>query len=75
MRFGGGHATREANLLGLVPLLRIESVRQELQLDGEQTTVIEDLSISLREDFKEDLQSLLAQRKTTPRPKDRHDRR
>ena len=62
-RLGGAlrqaQSQREANFLGLVPLLRVESVRQELKLNGQQTTVVEDLSISIREDFKDNLQSLL----------------
>ena len=56
---------RGGELLGLVPLLRVESIRKELKLDNEQTTVVEELSVSIREDLGVEIHSFLRSLRNT----------
>lgn len=45
--------------LGMVPLLQIDSVRRELQVDEEQATQIESFTVQIHEDFAEEIRFLL----------------
>ncbi|MCG8447963.1 MAG: hypothetical protein MI725_00090 [Pirellulales bacterium] len=55
--------SRDTQVLGLAPLLRVESIRQELKIDEHQSTVVEDISISIREDLGEEIRALLRLRR------------
>lgn len=45
-------------VLGYVPLLQVDSVRNELKLEGDQATQVETLTIKIREDFADDIREL-----------------
>jgi hypothetical protein len=45
--------------LGYVPLLQVDSVRNELKLEGDQATQVETLTVKIRADFADDIRELL----------------
>jgi Spy/CpxP family protein refolding chaperone len=45
--------------MGMVPLLQIDSVKQELKLEGDQTAQVESLTVQIREDFADQLRELM----------------
>jgi hypothetical protein len=46
-------------MLGMVPLLQIDSVKRELKIEGDQATQVESFTVRIREDFAEDIRDLV----------------
>jgi hypothetical protein len=46
-------------VMGFVPLLQIDSVKQELKLEGDQATQVDSLTIKIREDFAGEIRELM----------------
>lgn len=69
-----GRLSRSPSLMGLAPLLRVESIRQELKIDQEQSTVVEEISISIQEDFGAEILSFLRSLRDLP-PEERREAR
>lgn len=54
---GRGRMGKQA--LGMVPLLQVDSVKQELHVEGEQAAQLESFTLQVREDFAEEIRQLL----------------
>ena len=46
-------------MLGMVPLLRVETVREELEVDDEQSKVLETVTVEIREDAGEKIRAFM----------------
>ncbi len=55
----GGRGRFGEQALGFVPLLQIDSVKQELKLAGDQSTQVDSLTIKIREDFAVEIRELM----------------
>lgn len=47
-------------MMGMVPLLRVEKVREELGVDGEQSKTLETVTVQINEDFGDEIRDYLA---------------
>ncbi|QEG34925.1 hypothetical protein [Bythopirellula goksoeyrii] len=65
---GRGRMGKQA--LGMVPLLQVDSVKQELRVEGEQAAQLESFTLQVREDFAEEIRQLL-QALRSANPEDR----
>lgn len=45
--------------MGFVPLLQIDSVKQELKLEGDQAAQVDSLTVNIREDFAEEIRGMM----------------
>ncbi|TWU25849.1 hypothetical protein [Bythopirellula polymerisocia] len=54
---GRGRMGKQA--LGMVPLLQVDSIRQELNVEGEQAAQLESFTLQIREDFAEEIRQIL----------------
>jgi hypothetical protein len=57
LRARWGAADRQ--LLGMIPLLQVESVQRELASSEDETTKIETLTVQIREDFSEEIREVM----------------
>jgi hypothetical protein len=58
--FRGGGGGRFGNrMMGMVPLLQIDSVKQELKLEGDKATEVESFTIKIREDFADEIREVM----------------
>lgn len=55
----GGRGRFGEQVMGYVPLLQIDSVKQELKVEGEQATQVDSLTIKIREDFAQEIRDLM----------------
>lgn len=55
----GGRGRFGEQAMGFVPLLQIDSVKQELKLEGDQATQVDSLTIKIREDFAGEIRELM----------------
>ncbi len=55
----GGRGRFGEQVMGYVPLLQIDSVKQELKLEGDQATQVDSLTIKIREDFAGEIRELM----------------
>ena len=46
-------------VLGMVPLLQVDSVKQELHVEGEQAAQLESFTLQIRDDFAEEIRQIL----------------
>jgi hypothetical protein len=56
-RAGGGRFGER--MMGMVPLLQIDSVKQELEIEGDQATEVESFTIKIREDFADEIRDVM----------------
>ncbi len=62
---GRGRMSNRAQ--GMMPLLQFDSIRRELQVEGEQATKLESFTLQVREDFAEEIrQTLRSIRESNP---------
>jgi hypothetical protein len=45
--------------MGFVPLLQIDSVKEELKLEGDQAAQVDSLTVNIREDFAEEIRGMM----------------
>jgi hypothetical protein len=57
--FRGGGGRFGNRMMGMVPLLQIDSVKRELKLEGEQATEVESFTVTIREDFADDIREVM----------------
>lgn len=53
----GGRFGNQA--MGFIPLLQVDSVKQEIKLEGDQAAQVETLTVKIREDFAEEVRELM----------------
>jgi hypothetical protein len=58
--FRGGGGGRFGNrMMGMVPLLQIDSVKKELKIEGDKATEVESFTIKVREDFADEVRGVM----------------
>lgn len=63
VRAEGGRGLRGGRfgnrMMGMVPLLQVDSVKRELKLDGDKATEVESFTVKIREDFADEIREVM----------------
>jgi Spy/CpxP family protein refolding chaperone len=58
--FRGGGGGRFGNrMMGMVPLLQIDSIKKELKIEGDKATEVESFTVKIREDFADEVRDVM----------------